>query len=154
MLCDCLSSLQEHAPKKGARIWVVDNASGDRTAEMARMEFLEVELIVLSENLDFSEANNRAIRRGRAPYVLALNPDAVMLENALDHMLELMERNPQIGVSGYRLELPDGTFDHASRRPFQPPGGRRTPRASCKARGTGSCWQRWSSTVLRSGRAR
>ena len=121
MLHDCLSSLRLYSPKAGTKVWVVDNASEDGTVEMVRSEFPEVEFIPSSENLGFSKANNLAIRRGSAPYVLALNPDTVMVENALDHMLELMESNPKIGISGCRLELPDGTFDHAARRSFPTP---------------------------------
>jgi N-acetylglucosaminyl-diphospho-decaprenol L-rhamnosyltransferase len=123
LLRDCLASLREHGPKAGARIWVVDNASGDGTAEMVCSDFAEVELIALDENLGFARANNLAIRRGSAPYVLVLNPDTVMVEDALDHLLELMEQNPKIGISGCRLELPDGTFDHAARRTFPTPLG-------------------------------
>lgn len=123
MLRECLSSLRTFAPVNGARIWVVDNASEDGTIEMVRAEFPEVELLASGENLGFSKANNLAIRRGEAPYVLALNPDTRMTEGALDHMLELMESNPKIGISGCRLELPDGSFDHAARRSFPTPLG-------------------------------
>ncbi len=123
MLRSCLASLREHAPAAGALVWVVDNDSRDGTVEMVRREFPEVELIASSENLGFSKANNLAIRRGSAPYVLALNPDTVMLAGTLDHMLVLMEKNLEIGISGCRLERPDGSFDHASRRSFPTPLG-------------------------------
>jgi GT2 family glycosyltransferase len=123
LLRDCLDSLRAFPPAGGARIWLVDNASRDGTVEMVKEEFPEVELIASDENLGFSKANNLAILRGRAPYVLALNPDTLMTEGALDHMLELMERRPEIGISGCRLELPDGTFDHAARRSFPTPLG-------------------------------
>jgi GT2 family glycosyltransferase len=123
MLRDCLSSLRTFAPVKGARIWVVDNASEDGTIEMVRDEFPEVELLASGENLGFSKANNLAIRRGEAPYVLALNPDTLVTEGALDQMLELMASNPKIGISGCRLELPDGSSDHAARRSFPTPLG-------------------------------
>ena len=33
-------------------------------------------------------------------------------------LLELMVEHPEIGIAGPRLEQPDGTFDHASRRSF------------------------------------
>ena len=46
-----------------------------------------------------------------------------MVENALDRMLELMEKDPKIGISGCRLELADGSFDHAARRSFPTPLG-------------------------------
>jgi len=121
LLRDCLNSLSAFPPAGGARIWVVDNASADGTVEMVREKFPEVELIASDENLGFSKANNLAIARGSAPFVLALNPDTLMTEGALDQMLELMEQRPEIGISGCRLELPDGTFDHAARRSFPTP---------------------------------
>jgi N-acetylglucosaminyl-diphospho-decaprenol L-rhamnosyltransferase len=123
LLRDCLDSLRAFPPGGGALIWVVDNASRDRTVAMVREEFPEVELIASDENLGFSKANNLAIARGSAPYVLALNPDTRMTEGTLDQMLELMEQRPEVGISGCRLELPDGTFDHAARRSFPTPLG-------------------------------
>src|SRR5664280_2182118 len=121
---EALSTSQMRAPPAGgARIWLVDNASRDGTVEMVREEFPDVELIASDENLGFSKANNLAILRGHAPYVLALNPDTLMTEGALDRMLELMKERPEVGISGCRLELPDGTFDHAARRSFPTPLG-------------------------------
>jgi N-acetylglucosaminyl-diphospho-decaprenol L-rhamnosyltransferase len=118
LLRGCLSSLRAFPPERGARICVVDNASGDGTAELVRSEFSEVELEVSRSNLGFSAANNLAIRRGDAPYVLVLNPDTRVTDRALDRMLELIDANPSIGIAGCRLEREDGTFDHAARRGF------------------------------------
>ncbi len=123
LLRDCLESLRVHPPRAGARIQVVDNASRDGTIEMVRERFPEVELTAAAANLGFSAANNLAIRRGRAPFVLALNPDTRVTEGALDHMLALMERQPTVGIAGCRLEREDGTFDHAARRSFPTPLG-------------------------------
>ena len=123
LLRACLISLRAHPPTDGARIWVVDNASRDGTPKMVRAEFPEVELVAADTNLGFAAANNLAIRRGRAPYVVALNPDTRMTPGTLDHMLALMESDPSIGIAGCRLELEDGTFDHAARRSFPTPLG-------------------------------
>jgi N-acetylglucosaminyl-diphospho-decaprenol L-rhamnosyltransferase len=90
---------------------------------MVRSEFSDVELIASDTNRGFSTANNTAIRRGVARYVLALNPDTEVTPGALDHMIELMESSPSIGIAGCRLELEDGTFDHAARRSFPTPLG-------------------------------
>jgi GT2 family glycosyltransferase len=123
LLRSCLTSLREHPPRRGARLWVVDNGSSDGTAELVRGDFPEVELIASRTNLGFARANNAAIRRGAAPYVLALNPDTQVTGRALDVMLELMDADPSVGIAGCRLELEDGTFDHAARRAFPTPLG-------------------------------
>ena len=103
------------------RTWVVDNCSTDGTVELVGREFPDVELIAADRNLGFAAANNFAIRRGSAPYVLALNPDTRVTAGALDRMLALMESDDSIGIAGCRLELEDGTFDHAARRSFPTP---------------------------------
>ena len=97
LLESCLVSLHQHPPSAGARLWVVDNGSFDGTVELVCSEFPEVELIESRTNLGFAAANNAAIRRGSAPYVLALNPDTQVTEGALDTMHELMESGSHTG---------------------------------------------------------
>jgi N-acetylglucosaminyl-diphospho-decaprenol L-rhamnosyltransferase len=118
LLRACLASLDQHAPECPMSICVVDNASGDGTAAMVAREFPRVTLIESETNRGFAAATNAAIRRGSAPFVLALNPDTKMRAGTLDRLLELMKDRPEVGVAGCRLELEDGTFDHASRRSF------------------------------------
>ncbi len=121
MLRDCLASLGAHPPSKPISVHVVDNASGDGTADMVAAEFADVKLTRATGNLGFAAATNLAIRAGRAPFVLALNPDTRVTAGALDTLLALMEREPGVGICGPRLELPDGSFDHAARRGFPTP---------------------------------
>ena len=97
---------------------VVDNASGDGTVAMVAREFPHITMIESETNRGFAAATNAAIRRGSAPYVLVLNPDTEVRAGTLDRLVELMEDQPELGVAGCRLELEDGTFDHASRRSF------------------------------------
>ena len=123
LLRDCLRSLLDNAPSGPIQVHVVDNASGDGTAEMVRREFAEVQLTVNESNLGFGAANNIGIEAGEAPYVLVLNPDTRITPGALDSLLALMEERPEVGMAGPRLELDDGSFDHASRRGFPTPLG-------------------------------
>ena len=117
-LRECLVSLRSNPPTNGARVWVVDNASGDGTADMVRSLFDEVELIESRTNLGFAAATNLAIRRGSAPYVLALNPDTRVTRGAIDRVLDVMDADASIGITGCRLERDDGSLDHAARRSF------------------------------------
>jgi N-acetylglucosaminyl-diphospho-decaprenol L-rhamnosyltransferase len=121
LLRDCLESLLSDPPTAPIRVQVIDNASGDGTAEMVRRDFGEVELTESPRNLGFSAANNVGIAAGHAPYVLALNPDTRVTGGALDALLETIEARPELGMCGPRLELEDGSFDHASRRSFPTP---------------------------------
>ena len=121
LLRDCLRSLREHPSSGPMTLHVVDNASGDGTAEMVAREFGDVELRVNDRNLGFGAANNLAIRLTDSPYVVVLNPDTRVTAGALDRLVEVMESRPEVGMCGPRLELEDGRFDHAARRSFPTP---------------------------------
>ncbi len=106
------------ALRTGAEVVVVDNASSDGTvAEAARRG---VHLIVNLENRGFAAAVNQAFSVLTCPYVLLLNPDAV-LESGLGALREacglpgaagaggrLLDANgcPQIGFMVRRLPAP------------------------------------------------
>src|SRR2546425_11179097 len=77
----CLESLQRHPLEAGEMlVWVVDSASTDGVVEMVRRESPWVRLEPLSYNAGFCVANNVALRRAAAPYVLVLNPDTEVSE--------------------------------------------------------------------------
>jgi N-acetylglucosaminyl-diphospho-decaprenol L-rhamnosyltransferase len=121
LLRDCLGSLDANPPRRLMDVVVVDNESHDGTVEMVRRDFPSVRVFSMGENAGFARANNLAIRAGSAPYILALNPDTRVTTGALDRMLEIMETHPGVGIAGCRLELEDGTFDHAAKRSFPTP---------------------------------
>jgi N-acetylglucosaminyl-diphospho-decaprenol L-rhamnosyltransferase len=123
LLHACLASLERNPAGGGQTVWVVDNASSDGAQEMVRSEFPWVRLVELDDNYGFCVANNVALRQVESPYVLVLNPDTEVGEGVLDHMLALMEARPDVGMSGCRLVLRDGSFDHAAKRAFPTPLG-------------------------------
>lgn len=122
LLRTALRSLQEHGYTGGDQlVHVVDNASGDGTAEMVRAEFPDVQLATMDWNAGFCLANNLVLGRATAPYVLVLNPDTEAYQGSLDYMIRFMEEHPAAGMAGCRLEKRDGTLDHASKRSFPTP---------------------------------
>lgn len=121
LLRRCLRSLLDSLAAGEATITVVDNASGDGTTEMVARELPQVTLLAQSRNLGFAAAQNIGIRRGTAPYVLVLNPDAAIDAESLPPLFALMESDPAIGCAGPALVREDGSFDHAARRSFPTP---------------------------------
>ena len=119
----CLESLETNSPSGPVRVVVVDNASRDGTVETLRGEFPHVDVVAAESNLGFAAASNVGIRRGRAPYVLVLNPDTTVTEGALDRVVDVAESSPDVGIVGCRLVRPDGSFDHAASRRFPSPLG-------------------------------
>ncbi|MFB3881955.1 MAG: glycosyltransferase family 2 protein [Armatimonadota bacterium] len=98
-----------------ARVIVVDNASGDGTAEMVRAEFVGVRLIVNEGNRGFSAGNNQAMAEGNAPFVLLLNPDTELMPEALSRLLDEFAQDPRVGAAAPQLVLPDGTVQRSCR---------------------------------------
>lgn len=121
LLRRCLQSLRDHAGGYAAGSVVVDNASGDGTAEMVADEFPEVDLRAQAGNLGFAAASNIGVRAGESPYVLILNPDAAIEAGTLDPLVELLDSDATIGCAGPALIREDGSFDHAARRSFPTP---------------------------------
>jgi N-acetylglucosaminyl-diphospho-decaprenol L-rhamnosyltransferase len=83
----------------GAEVIVVDNASDDDTADQVRCR--NVTLIANRDNLGFAAAVNQGIRACDAPYLLLLNPDAV-IERGVDALAEACDL-PGSGMACGRL---------------------------------------------------
>lgn len=121
LLGRCLRSLRENSLPLGMTVTVVDNASGDGTAEMVAEAHPWARLLAQSENLGFGAATNLGFAGGSGRYLLALNPDAAIEADTLAVLIELMEADASIGCSGPALYREDGSFDHAARRSFPTP---------------------------------
>jgi len=104
----CLKSIYAHGLGLSMEIFVSDNSSGDSTARMIRADFPAVKLLENGGNLGFARANNKAIRLAQGRYVLLLNDDTVILDNAISKMVRFMDENPTCGVGSCKLVYPDG----------------------------------------------
>lgn len=95
---------------------VVDNASEDGSREMVCENFPQVELVVNSTNIGFGAGNNRALPYAKGRYLLFLNSDTVVKENALKMMVDFADQNPDIGILGPKLLNGDGSLQYSCRR--------------------------------------
>ncbi len=119
-LAQCLESVRLACKGLRAEIWVVDNASSDSSLELLN-EMSDIKLIANSENLGFSKANNQAIRRAKGRYVLLLNPDTLVPENAFHKCLNYTDTNPNVGALGVRMIDGRGDYLPESKRGFPSP---------------------------------
>ncbi|MDI6644787.1 MAG: glycosyltransferase family 2 protein [Methanobacteriaceae archaeon] len=105
-------------------IYVVDNASGDGSLEKLKKDFHDevdqgiITFISNPKNNGFAHANNVAIKRSSAKYILLLNSDTVILDDCLEKCVNYMESHEKIGALGCKVLLPDGSLDKACRRSF------------------------------------
>ena len=112
LLHACLQSVYDQGglPAEAMRVIVVDNASGDGSAEMVRTRFPQVRLIANTDNVGFGRANNQALPDCVGPYVLLLNPDTVVEPGAIAGLVQAMDAAPDISVIGCRLLNGDRTL--------------------------------------------
>jgi GT2 family glycosyltransferase len=113
LLDRCLRSLQPEAERGLVEAWVVDNASGDGSAEMVRDRFDWVRLVASEENLGFGRAVNLVAARTKTEWLAPANADVALRPGALEALLEAAVGDPGAGAIAPRLVLPDGSTQHS-----------------------------------------
>lgn len=112
----CLESLPRDVGGGGVEVVVVDNFPQDGIRDFVRTAFPWVIYVDLRANLGFGRANNVGLARTTGEYVLFLNPDTIVITEALAHCLKRLMADPGIGLISPKLVLADGTMDQACRR--------------------------------------
>ena len=116
LLKQCLQSIFDLTRGVKFEVFVVDNNSGDGTAEMVAQEFPQVNLIASNRNLGFAKGNNIAIEIAQGDIVYLLNPDTELKDNAIAKLVDFMRCQPQAGIVGTKLVNPDGSHQLSVRR--------------------------------------
>src|SRR4029453_545 len=98
----------------GAEVIVVDNDSTDGTPDLVGEKFPQARLIE-QENRGFGAGNNAGMRAGSGRYFLLLNPDAWLMDGALEALVAFADEHPEAAVVGPRLVNPGGTLRRALR---------------------------------------
>ncbi len=115
MTVACVRSVFEQAEADGFEVIVLDNASTDGSAEALAREFGDrIRLIALTDNLGFAGGNNEAAKHARGEYLLLLNPDTLVLDHAIDHLLDFARASSEAGIWGGRTVFADGSLNPAS----------------------------------------
>jgi GT2 family glycosyltransferase len=116
LLRRCLASVLGSAPGASAAVIVVDNASSDGSVEMVRAEFPQVTLIANTHNRGFPAAINQGIAAAQGRYVLLLNADTKVLDDALATLARYLDAHPDVGLVSPQLVSPDGSVQSSRRR--------------------------------------
>lgn len=109
-----------------AEIIVVDNHSADGSVDYLEQRYPQklfpmVRFVRSAHNLGFARANNIAIRQSRGEYVLLLNPDTIVGEDALKASVDFMDVHEDAGAVGVRMLGSQGRRAMESRRGLPTP---------------------------------
>jgi GT2 family glycosyltransferase len=84
----------------GVRAVVVDNASQDGGAEIARAARPGVEILVQKVNGGFGRGNNAGLRRVRTEFAVIVNPDLTLADDTLSLCIAAADANPRAAILG------------------------------------------------------
>jgi len=154
VLGPCLEALREQT-LAAHEVVVVDDGSGDGTAEWLAERFPEARVVALRENRGFCRAVNAGIRASRGRVVALLNDDTVPAQDWLAALVAALEADAGLGFCASRMvahdrpNVLDGAGDGYSRHALafrvgrgEPDLGRYGPRRVLWASGGASAYRR------------
>lgn len=118
LLARCLTSIFTSLQDSDIthEVIVVDNASTDGSVELVRKKFSQVHVVSNTENVGYGRANNQAIKKAKGRYILLLNSDIVVQNDAIGALYKFIKDKKKIFVGGKLFNV-DGSAQ-ASCGPF------------------------------------
>lgn len=108
MVIECVESIYKRTSGITYEIIVVDNDSGDNSAtHLKNVLGDKITLVLADENLGFGKANNLGAEYAKGEYLFLLNPDTLLVNNAIKILHDFMKSNHNTGVVGGNLFSPD-----------------------------------------------
>jgi glycosyltransferase involved in cell wall biosynthesis len=113
-LRECVSSVLTQGAGE-VRVLIIDNASTDDTADVARQlaaEDKRVQVVVNPRNIGATRSYNMGVEWASAEYFLLLDADDLLAPGCLARALAIMEAHPELSFTyGFEaLLFPDGTI--------------------------------------------
>ena len=108
----CLRSLSGSTGTIPCEVILADDASTDETSRCENL-VTGIRVVRNRENLGFLRTCNRAALAASGTYLLLLNNDTHVQEGWLKSLLELFERDGDVGLAGPKLVYPDGRLQEA-----------------------------------------
>ncbi len=103
LVIDCINSIVQKTKDIDYEIIVVDNNSSDGSSEELKNKFSDVKIIENKENIGFGLANNKGFEIAKGKYLFCLNPDTILINNAVKILFDFMERNEDCAAAGGNL---------------------------------------------------
>ena len=116
LTCNCIQSIYDKLVDVDFEIVLVDNASIECDPMLFKQKFPTINLVVSPVNSGFTGGNNLGVDNAKGDYLLLLNSDTELINNApkicLDHLLQ----HKEVGMATCQLQYPDGRIQYNCRR--------------------------------------
>ncbi|MGJ1271454.1 MULTISPECIES: glycosyltransferase family 2 protein [Sphingobacterium] len=111
LVLSCISSIKEKTSSElKYEIIIVDNMSQDRNIENVTNLFSDVLFVQSSSNRGFGSGNNLGVLYAKGSYVLFLNTDTLLINDAVSILYSYMKNNEKVGVCGANLYSKEGEY--------------------------------------------
>jgi len=114
MTLACIESVIKETHRYPYELFVYDNDSKDGSEEAIAKQFPNVNLVASKDNIGFARANNVVIKELNHQYVLLLNPDTVVLDGAIDKLMDFANEYPKAGIWGGKTLFGDLSLNPGS----------------------------------------
>ena len=103
-LCNAIDSIIEKTRGVIYEIIVVDNNSNENIKDTLKKRYEDkIIYISLPENIGFGRANNKGIEIAKGRNIFLLNPDTILLNNAIKILNDYLDSDKKTGVCGGNL---------------------------------------------------
>lgn len=102
LLIQCVDSIEKHVKGVDYEIIVADNASSEEELVLLRDD-KRFTLIELDNNIGFGQANNAAARIAKGDYLFLLNPDTILINDAVSILYKYISSHQSVGICGGNL---------------------------------------------------
>ncbi len=115
---DAIKSITKHTNGVDLKLYIVDNASPDKTGKkLANENFGDnVEILLQKENLGFGSGHNKILPVIESDYHVVINPDILLDTDAISALCQYMNEHPEIVMATPRLVFPSGEEQYTAKR--------------------------------------
>lgn len=100
---DCIETIFEKVKDIEYEVIVVDNDTEDLQTAIAAHDDPRISLMQLPENVGFGRANNAGAQIAKGRNLFFLNPDTLLVNNAVKILSDYLDSHPECGVCGGNL---------------------------------------------------
>lgn len=116
LINDCLETVFEKTEGIEYEVIIVDNNTENLSEAIKYAEDSKVKLLQLPENIGFGRANNEGAKLATGRNLFFLNPDTLLINNAIKILSDFLDTHPKCGACGgnlYDIDLkPIHSFQH------------------------------------------
>ena len=113
---NCIRSIKEKIVDLTYEIILVDNASVECDPKLFLDEFYDIYLVKNPTNTGFTGGNNLGISKANGEYLLLLNSDTELINNAPKICYDYMQQHAKAGITTAQLIYPGGRIQYNCRR--------------------------------------